>query len=99
MMLKKIKDVFRRFHDNSNELVAHLEGTGFSEENPSHNLEIVFDGDNITLFEDYYVHAEGYSRRRKIGEVKEIKLLKLLHNNQFVLEVNYKEKIEDWKHY
>ena len=98
-MLKKIKNVFRRFHDNSNTLVAHLEGSGFNDSEPSHNLEIIFDGDNIILFEDYYVHAEGYSRRRKIGEVKEIKLLKLLHDNQFVLEVKYKEKFEDWEHY
>ena len=79
-------------------MINTIEGTGFGD-NPAHSYEVVFNGNEITLYEDFYIHATGCSRKRKLGKIKEIKLLGLLNNNQFVLEVKYEEDIGDWEYY
>ena len=97
-MEKVIRGVFRIFPDRS--LVDHIEGGGFSENNPSHNYEIVFfENKKPILYEDFYVHSKGYSRKRKIGNIKNIRLLEVFSEDELILEVEYEEDIGDWKTY
>jgi len=88
----KIKDVWRKFPCS---WVAHQGGSGFSEDDPSHNLEIIDD----ILYEDFYVHAKGYSKRRKLGKVKDFKIFKHLHDDVYVAEAVYEENLGDWETY
>jgi len=96
-MVKELRGVFRIFADKS--LVDHRGGAGFNENDPSYNYEILFENGKPILYEDYYVHSKGSSKKRKIGDIKNIELLEVFSENELVLKVTYEENIGDWIYY